>query len=70
MTELGFCTLFWELTGLFFALTVPLTHIVKLIMACLSPALPEDRAHHKEYGGSAPSHAPSQRGRSRNSGQQ
>ena len=25
MTELGFCTLFWELTGLFFALTVPLT---------------------------------------------
>ena len=26
MTELGFCTLFWELTGLFFALTVPLTH--------------------------------------------
>ena len=26
MTELGFCTLFWELTGLFFALTVPLSH--------------------------------------------
>ena len=27
MTELGFCTLFWELTGLFFALTVPPTHL-------------------------------------------
>ena len=30
MTELGFCTLFWELTGLFFALTVPLTHLVPM----------------------------------------